>query len=384
MVVRPFGTCPARPGFGSYHDRPTQCIWALAIIFYSSLKNRVELGYIYLRDAMPLKAALYHMKKLVCTFLLFTWSYIQAQKPVSIIFDTDIAPDYDDVGALALLHALADQGEARILATISSNAFETTGPTLSVFNTYFRRPDLPVGVTYLDFPNKACIQGWAQAILTAYPHSLGSNRQAQEAVSLYRKILASQPAQSVTIVTVGFFTNLAGLLDSGPDTFSSLTGKELIAQKVHHLVSMATRIDSSGTGGYEFNVLVDPSASQKVFDGWPTPVTISGFEIGEQIHTGIRLIHNDAIQNSPVKDAFRIALEKDGNTQGRCSWDETAVLVAVRGAEPYFSLRKLNFKILPDGKDLVIPGERFMYLQFKQSPDQLATLIEDLMMHQPK
>ena len=147
---------------------------------------------------------------------------------------------------------------------------------------------------------------------------------------------------------------------------------------------MATRIDSSGTGGYEFNVMVDPLASQKVFDQWPTPVILSGFEIGEQIHTGIRLIHNDAIINSPVKDAFRIALHQDGNTQGRCSWDETAVLVAVRGTEPYFNTRKLNFKILPDGKDVVIPGERFTYLLFKQTPEQLAAVIDELMMHQPK
>ncbi len=43
-----------------------------------------------------------------------------AQKPVSIIFDTDIAPDYDDVGAMALLHAFADQGEA---ATIDEVVF---------------------------------------------------------------------------------------------------------------------------------------------------------------------------------------------------------------------------------------------------------------------
>ena len=32
----------------------------------------------------------------------------------NVIFDTDMAPDYDDVGALAVLHALADSGEARI------------------------------------------------------------------------------------------------------------------------------------------------------------------------------------------------------------------------------------------------------------------------------
>ena len=68
------------------------------------------------------------MKKLFIIILLFSCgiSFAQKQKPVSIIFDTDIGPDYDDVGAMALLHAFADKGEAKILATISSNAFETT------------------------------------------------------------------------------------------------------------------------------------------------------------------------------------------------------------------------------------------------------------------
>jgi len=51
---------------------------------------------------------------------------------VPVIFDTDIAPDFDDVGAMALLHAFADKGEVNILATISCNTFETTVPK-SVF-----------------------------------------------------------------------------------------------------------------------------------------------------------------------------------------------------------------------------------------------------------
>ena len=129
--------------------------------------------------------------------------------------------------------------------------------------------------------------------------------------------------------------------------------------------------------------MIDAKASQKVFADWPTPVTISGFEIGEKILTGIRLIHNESIQNSPVKDAFEIALSKDKNTTGRNSWDETAVLVAVRGIEPYFSYRKLNFEIKDDGKNVLIPGEKFTYLTFKQTPEEIGKVIEDLMMHQP-
>src|SRR5580765_8581060 len=109
------------------------------------------------------------MKKIFIIIIIFLFCYcnLYAQKhqPVSIIFDTDIAPDYDDVGAMALLHAFADKGEATILATISSNAFETTVPTLSVLNTYFNRPGIPVGVVKDSLPNKNCSQQWAQAII---------------------------------------------------------------------------------------------------------------------------------------------------------------------------------------------------------------------------
>ncbi len=325
------------------------------------------------------------MKKLLIIILVFSCSisFAQKHKTVNIIFDTDIAPDYDDVGAMALLHAFEDMGEAKILATISCNAFETTAPTLSVLNTYFNRPSIPIGITKKSLPNKDCSQQWAQAIVAKYPHALQSNDEAEDAVKLYRKILSSQPDKSITVVSVGFFTNLAGLLNSSADEYSKLNGKDLVIKKVKQLVSMAARIDKDGKSGYEFNVMIDAAASQKVFSEWPTPMTISGFEIGEKILTGIRLINNESIQNSPVKDAFKVALTKDNNTHGRNSWDETAVLVAVRGIAPYFNYRKLNFEIKDDGKNVLIPGEKFTYLTFKQTPEEIGKVIEDLMMHQP-
>ncbi|PLK45258.1 nucleoside hydrolase [Emticicia sp. TH156] len=307
----------------------------------------------------------------------------QKSKPVSVIFDTDIAPDYDDVGAMALLHALADAGEAKILATISCNAFETTAPAISVLNTYFGRPDIPIGITKREKPNMNCSQKWAEFIVDKYPHKLKSNAEATEAVKLYRKILAKQPDQSVTIITVGFFTNLADLLDSQPDEFSKLSGKDLIKKKVKWLVSMAAGLDKNQRFR-EFNVHIDASASQKVFSEWNTPMLLSGFEIGDKIRTGIRLINNEDIQNSPVKDAYQVALTKDKNTIGRNSWDQTAVLVAIKDIELYFSYRNLNLEIKEDGTNVLIPGEKLMYLTEKMPPAEVATIIEDYMMHQPK
>lgn len=302
--------------------------------------------------------------------------------PVAIILDTDIAPDYDDVGALAMLHSFADNNEAEILATISSNAFITTAPTLSVFNTYFNRPEIPVGVIKDTQPYIDCPRLWAEQIVAKYPHSIKSNEEAMDAVRLYRKVLSSHPDTSVTIVTIGFFSNLANLLNSQSDEFSSLSGQQLVKRKVKRLISMAGGIDSTGVGGYEWNIMMDIPASQKVFNDWPTPITLSGFEIGVNILTGMRLINNASIENSPVKDAYDISITYDSTEDGRYSWDQTAVLVAVRGISPYFNYRKLDLTIKDDGKDSVIAGNRITYLVAKQNSVQLEKIIEELMMHQ--
>src|ERR1700760_4970423 len=67
-------------------------------------------------------------------------------KPINIIFDSDMGPDYDDAGAITILYALADKGEANILATVASTKYEGVAAVLNVFNTYFNRPNIPVGV----------------------------------------------------------------------------------------------------------------------------------------------------------------------------------------------------------------------------------------------
>jgi inosine-uridine nucleoside N-ribohydrolase len=323
------------------------------------------------------------MKAFSLFIILLSMLASYAQKPVSVIFDTDIAPDYDDVGALAMLHAFADNGEARILATISSNAFETTAPTLCVINTYYNRGDIPVGVVNASTPNYNCPRFWAEKIIEKYPHTIKSNSDAWNALKLYRKILSEQPDKSVTIVSVGTLTNISNLLNSSPDEYSTLDGRQLITKKVKQLVSMAAAIDSSGTSGYEWNILGDVPAAQNVIRNWPVQIIISPFELGVEIFTGMDLIRNKAIKNSPVKDAYEISLIHDDSKNGRYSWDQTAVLAAVCGLKPYFSYRLVNMVIENDGKDSIISGTRITYLTLKQKPERLGKVIERLMMYQP-
>jgi|SRR5690348_9150424 len=324
-------------------------------------------------------------KVLLSLFFLFPALVVAGQpagKAVPIIFDSDIGPDYDDVGAITILHVMEENGSAKILATGGSNKYEGIAAVLDVFNTYFHRPGIPIGVLKGRGVSMRDPQHWTDTLLTKYPHKIKQNEDVPDAVSVYRKVLSVQPDHSVTIVTVGFLTNLANLLDSKRDGFSPLNGEALVKKKVKRLVSMAGRYPS----GKEFNIAEDAASSKKVLENWPTPVIFSGFEIGYKIKTGLPLIHNNNIRNSPAKEVFSICIPLNpDDAGGRMSWDETAVLVAVKGYRPYYDLHPGRISVSVDGSNgWDEAGKGQFYLVEKEPPEKVQHIINDLLMRQPR
>src|SRR5712692_11763918 len=100
-----------------------------------------------------------------------------AREPVEVVFDTDMALDVDDVGALALLHALANRGECRILAvgvSESSRAYDGlwAAPMADVINRYYGRPEIPVGI-YRGPHQEMTEKGrYAEKTVKAFPHRI--------------------------------------------------------------------------------------------------------------------------------------------------------------------------------------------------------------------
>jgi len=305
----------------------------------------------------------------------------QKTKPLPVIFDSDMGPDYDDVGAITLLHAFADSGYINILATVASTKYEGVAAVFNVLNTYFKRPGLPIGVPKSKALELKDSQHWTDTLLLKYPHKIKRNDEALSAIEVYRKSLASQPDGSVTIITVGFLTNLADLLQSHPDKYSKLTGKELVRKKVKQLVCMA----GSFPAGNEFNVRMDAASSKIVFENWETPILFSGVEIGMKIKTGLPLVNDRSIKNSPVKDVFRISIPlSPQDSAGRMSWDETAVVIAVKGYKPWWNIQTGKIKIADDGSNTWENGSSLhSYLIELQSPILISDRINKLIMHQP-
>jgi len=329
------------------------------------------------------------MKMYFSPLLLIIWALFSCtppvkqtpSKPVNIILDSDIGPDFDDVGAFAVLHAMADSGKAEILGTFACNKDPLVVPTIEVLNTWFGRPAIPLGATKSKGISMGSEQHWPDSIVAKYPHQTRSSRDAPDAVTQYRKILSGQPDGSVTMVSIGFLTNLSNLLQSQPDQISPLSGEALVARKVKQLVSMAGWYPK----GKEYNLYMDSTASRYCTEHWPTPVIFTGFEIGEKITTGLKLIAGPAL-NSPVKDAFRIAMTGAGELQkGHMSCDQTAVLIAVYGPDKFFTTVKGTIKVNLDGSNSweENPSGKHSYVKMKMSPDSLGRFIEQRMMSLP-
>lgn len=258
---------------------------------------------------------------------------------VPVILDTDLATDADDAGAVALLHALAGQGEAEILAMGVSVANDHSALALDAINTFFRRPDIPIGTTKAGDayrPANARVR-YVEQLAKEYPRSRQhwqSAADAPDVVSVYRAVLGAQPDISpevpgVVVVSVGMLTNLRDLLQSQPDEHSDLAGRDLLSRKVRLWVGMAGRFPS----GREYNLHTHQAASGDVLRHWPTPAVFSGYEIGKEISTGHRLQALPA-GRGPDGHIIRRAYQLHRSLRrGRPSWDQSAVLYAVRGID---------------------------------------------------
>ena len=298
-----------------------------------------------------------------------------SDRPVRILFDTDIMGDVDDVGAVAMLHALADAGEAEILAMGVSSAHDASPLCLSALNTYFGRPDLPVGV--LKGAGWAKESRYIRQVAEEFPRRLTSAAAAPDATELYRRVLAAQPDGSVVMVSVGMLTNLRNLLKSPPDQVAPMTGRELVQRKVKRWVCMGGTFPQ----GREYNVYKDAAASAYVVSNWPGRAVFSGFEIGDHIRTGAGAAGLPT--NSPVRRAFELY----NDLKNRQSWDQTAVWAAVRGTDGLWSLQgggtlEVDPVTGSNHWNAAIDGGH-AYLVQREDPEKIARFIEDLMLRQP-
>lgn len=247
--------------------------------------------------------------------------------PQDIIIDTDVGLDPDDVSDLTIAANLHKQGQLRILAVMAAQQ-GTVGymaGAIEKINRYNGLPNILIGACK---SGPVFTDGWAVNFESVYYNSVHLNANVPDATTLYRKILAARPDNSVNIIFLGPLRNLYNLWNSTGDGYSALNGHQLITNKVKRLVLVAGTWPTSG-GGAEYNMGADPTASQILNSiTTATPVTFIGIEAGDPliIPKGNGVNNGKFADFSPLRNAHLAS----GFTN-RPSWGGLGLLYAARG-----------------------------------------------------
>lgn len=307
----------------------------------------------------------------------------RAGTPTSIVFDTDIGNDVDDVLALGMIHALQTRGECRLLAITVTKDHALAAPFTDAVNTFYGRGDVPIGVVRKgptrDQGRFLALAEQKDSDALRYPHDLRSGADAPEATTLLRRLLAAQPDASVVIAQVGFSSNLARLLDTAGDEHSPLSGRDLVKAKVRLLSAMAGAFQPiEGKCHREYNVIRDIPAAKKLVADWPTPIIFSGYEIGLAIPYPAVSIERDYgyVAHHPLVDAYRLYEPPPHN---RPTWDLTSVLHALRPDRGYFDLSPPGrVTVLDDGETRFEPMAEGPHRYLLASREQVVRVTEAL------
>ena len=286
----------------------------------------------------------------------------QDKQPKKIIYETNMCLAVDDVGGLAIIHALQNRGEAELLAVCLNEVHPDGVAAIDAINTWYGRGDIPVGIYRGPFPDPD--KSVYLRDLTRFPHDL-TDKSASSALEVYRKVLAKQPNHSVTIISVGFMNNLDVLLKEEP---------KLVAKKVKELVIMGAHNGDDHNLGFHNTA----GAARNVLENWPSPLVFH--HLGGNVITGLGL--KDTPAENPVRKAY--CKYSGAKFQGLASHDQITVLYGVRGACNYFSKTSSGTGSLPSGFTWEMKTRGDVVLHYLLPAEAYAVIIEDLMLEAPK
>ena len=311
----------------------------------------------------------------------------EPERPVPLIFDTDIGNDVDDVLALGMIHALEARGDCKLLAVTITKDNPLAAAFTDAVNTFYGKGDIPIGICKSGVtPQPGKFNVLAEKMDNGklrYPHDLKDPQQIPDAVTVLRKALAGAKDHSVVIAQVGFSTNLANLLKSSGDQISSLNGTELVKRKVKLLSIMAGAFEKIPHKGKlvdhrEYNVVKDIPAAQKLAQDWPTPIIWSGFEIGRSVpypHESIEEDYNYTAHH-PLAEAYILY---NPPPHDRPTWDLTSVMYGVFPHRGYFDLSETGtVTVQPNGLTTFEKSAEGRHQYLKLNDAQRTRLIEAL------
>lgn len=246
--------------------------------------------------------------------------YAQAVEPVPVIVETDLGNDIDDALALDLVYQAVCDGKIDLKMVSVHKKSPTACAYADIQNRWYGYPEVCVAQARTPVDNHQARDYTVPVVESGtFP---GSGHYADgtfpDAVTRYRRLLSYSEDRSVVIISLGFATTLAQLLDTPPDEYSTFNGRELVSRKVKYLSIMAGSYGPKQRA--EFNVVNDIPAMQKLFDQWPTPIYQNPFELGKMVLYPASAVEPQ--EGHPVFDAYKAYQRMPYD---RPSWDILSV-----------------------------------------------------------
>ena len=274
-----------------------------------------------------------------------------------VILDTDIGSSTDDLFALEMLYRYEEQGKCRLQGVIVNREGEANARFADVMGTYFGHDSIPIGLVRNGVKNPPIWIDYAHVAATEdhngqpmFACSINDYSQLPDGWQLYRRLLAAQPDHSVSIVSTGFVTCLAQLLQSAPDSYSPLNGVELVRRKVKCIYVMGGVFGNAVEPDFNFAKSIE--FAKIFFRLWPQEVEMvfSPMEVGQDVeYTPEQVIADISWTDAhPIKQIY---LQCNCNT-GQRMWDVMAAIHAVEG-DGLFSLSERGTVRLTDNAETI-------------------------------
>lgn len=254
----------------------------------------------------------------------------------AVIYDTDMGSSTDDLFGLEMLLRYHEQGRCRLLGVVVDRAGDSCAACADMMTAFFGQGNMPlalvrngiadpkVWIDYRGIPFDTLADGSAM-----FRRSVQDYAALPDGWQLYRRLLAAGADHSVSIVSVGFVTALAQLLESQPDEYSPLDGVELVRRKVKCIYLQGGRFGEAEEP--DFNFAQGIVFAQTFFRLWPREVDIvfSPMEAGQGVeYTPEQVLADiDWTDVHPIKQVYQTCNCRTGQKM----WDPMAVIQAVEG-----------------------------------------------------
>lgn len=279
----------------------------------------------------------------------------------AVIFDTDIGPDCDDAGALALLAYYVRKYGVRFLGAVNCTSNPYANGAIKAIGEFCGLGEFPIG-QYGKDGFLADGTSYNKPVSEKY---CGKTVEAMSECEFYSEALSTAENNSVTVIAVGPLSSVAEAIRNDSELFN---------RKVHSIVIMGG-ISPSGT---EYNIRCMPEAARTVLDQFKGTIVFCGFEVGEGVLTGF----SEEKENSPVFDSYKFWTGRKEAPYLRDSWDLCTVHYAFEGNCEFYDLSEpISVEIDCDGQNTFTPctqSDRYCVVQ-KSSNEEIAEYINRIL-----